>query len=408
MYNPLTRTYKLKTNQFGYNLICKTYKDPRTAQYNTIPYVYNDKLYYVGYASNSNKIYSVDTSLVANFQIDLPFNCSQSINTFNLWTIVNNKLIVIPDQNLTNLPSTGSEPYYYDFETNTTGILKDINPYFNYGSSVELIHYSYFYKTEEKLTYFFAYNPDYGRELYFTDGSPSGTNMTRDTKQGTADLCSGSCSGYYKGDTLILMDHYSDTIRVYYKNTYYQKFKKPSTPNSTSATIRSYISLGNDVYYNMNSNSNAIYKLGNENPIANMVCAFPDLNTYNLFLKKDTCLYFSATSNSCIPNTTTGYELFKYCNGSIYSTPQTEINEMVFSNTKITAYPNPTTGKIKFINVNDSVLLEIYDITGKIILTDKKIMQEQEYDLSLINKGIYFYKITSKNKEISTGKLIIQ
>ena len=400
----------------GNNTICKTYLDPRlnTSQGTKIPFTYNDKLFYIK-GVNSDSLFSFDTTGIASFKIKLPFDCFESINNGARQIVVNNKLIYIPGPNLTNLPSTGREPYYYDFETNTTGLVKDINPYFNYDSGVQLFQYSYFNRTNEKLAYFFAYNPDYGRELYYTDGTPNGTNITRDTKPGTADLCNLSCSAFYSGDTLILFDHFADSIRVYYKNIYYQKYKIPSTPN-INTTINSYITLGSNVFFNINTNIDAFYKLGNINPIDSTICAIPSNNNgYNLFLKKDSCFYFASNSSTCIPNTTTGYELFKYCNSNIYLNSQTSINEQDLNNKhQILVYPNPSNSIINLSYANYASLsgyhIKITNTLGQLIC-DRFINQQTEtIDVSTWGgNGIYFVRIIDQQgNTIDIRKIVLQ
>ncbi len=73
-------------------------------------------------------------------------------------------------------------------------------------------------------------------------------------------------------------------------------------------------------------------------------------------------------------------------------------------------YPNPTS-EIFYINTsikNVPYLIELYDISGRIIISQN--VQKEEFNLNTeeYTKGIYFYKITDKNNYIKTGKIIIK
>ena len=82
--------------------------------------------------------------------------------------------------------------------------------------------------------------------------------------------------------------------------------------------------------------------------------------------------------------------------------------------------PNPSDGKFTLLitgnsDDNISAYLEnekteicIYDIFGKIIYKSQVVNSNSIIDLSDHSKGLYFYKISSETKFISTGKLIIQ
>lgn len=83
------------------------------------------------------------------------------------------------------------------------------------------------------------------------------------------------------------------------------------------------------------------------------------------------------------------------------------VNE-INSENKIHVFPNPSSGQITFSNVMENGVVEIMDITGKLIV--KEINRNRIYtiDLSDLDKGIYFFKITNGNRSVQQGKLIIQ
>ena len=69
------------------------------------------------------------------------------------------------------------------------------------------------------------------------------------------------------------------------------------------------------------------------------------------------------------------------------------------SNINFLVYPNPTTSNIT-INLEEGVtLLQIIDVTGKVIITQSNIGKGvQSLDLSSFNSGIYFIKIIANNQ----------
>jgi hypothetical protein len=96
------------------------------------------------------------------------------------------------------------------------------------------------------------------------------------------------------------------------------------------------------------------------------------------------------------------------CDGSAANIIESNINNVSVS-------PNPSQNYTIFnFNVKNSneTNISIYDITGKLV--DNVInsvlnsgLQSVEYNTSHLNNGIYIYKISSENEDI-TGKLIIK
>ena len=71
-------------------------------------------------------------------------------------------------------------------------------------------------------------------------------------------------------------------------------------------------------------------------------------------------------------------------------------------------YPNPSTGKFTFSEVEKGSKLEVFDISGKLIF--ENIIKENisTIDLEGKDKGVYTFRISNTNQEIRTGKLIIK
>ncbi|MBK7666877.1 MAG: T9SS type A sorting domain-containing protein [Sphingobacteriaceae bacterium] len=102
-----------------------------------------------------------------------------------------------------------------------------------------------------------------------------------------------------------------------------------------------------------------------------------------------------------IPATTsTGHlnDLWKY---SIASTAS--VNESSVSNANFVLYPNPAKNELNVINDFDKYKIELYDVTGKLILSDSNL---KKVDLSSINSGLFIVRIISNENEVLIKKLI--
>jgi hypothetical protein len=88
-----------------------------------------------------------------------------------------------------------------------------------------------------------------------------------------------------------------------------------------------------------------------------------------------------------------------------FSTGLEEISVPLF-----TIAPNPSPGGIFSISglENHAMILEVYSVLGDKIASLKTVSYKQELDLSTQPKGMYFYRVTSENKLIGSGKLVIE
>lgn len=87
------------------------------------------------------------------------------------------------------------------------------------------------------------------------------------------------------------------------------------------------------------------------------------------------------------------------------------VNNVKFSNSNITVYPNPSNGLFTFQiqGANEKVQMDIYNILGEQVYNKNIISESTQIDLSNQPKGLYLYRITSEKGElIGNGKLVIQ
>jgi peptidyl-prolyl cis-trans isomerase B (cyclophilin B) len=75
---------------------------------------------------------------------------------------------------------------------------------------------------------------------------------------------------------------------------------------------------------------------------------------------------------------------------------------------KVNVFPNPSSGKFTFSNLEKENTIEIIDITGRTILKTTVKNNSYNIDLSDKAKGFYFYRISDQNKKVQQGKIIVQ
>jgi hypothetical protein len=67
-------------------------------------------------------------------------------------------------------------------------------------------------------------------------------------------------------------------------------------------------------------------------------------------------------------------------------------------------YPNPSTNFLNVKTQENLSSLQVLDILGKSIITEREV--KETLDISTLNKGVYFLKLTSDNGLISTKRFI--
>ena len=119
------------------------------------------------------------------------------------------------------------------------------------------------------------------------------------------------------------------------------------------------------------------------------------------------------------------FQVFKaYCRigvvKSMIGDPWEEDDDCLFENslrvlsvqnvnaTKLRVYPNPSTGVFKIKNVKTplSTMVEVYDITGGLLYSEKLI--SETLDLSHLYSAVYYLKIYGQDEASETHKIIIQ
>ncbi len=84
--------------------------------------------------------------------------------------------------------------------------------------------------------------------------------------------------------------------------------------------------------------------------------------------------------------------------------------EQVIEDNAFIVYPNPSSGSfnLKIIGtLTSEYSIEIYNLTGEIVYWEKTNSSSTQIDLSNNTKGLYFYKIKSKDQIMACGKIVV-
>jgi len=104
-----------------------------------------------------------------------------------------------------------------------------------------------------------------------------------------------------------------------------------------------------------------------------------------------------------LPGTNQGMPFEVYKNKTITNITDKNIND----NNSVKIYPNPCNQYFKIISEDNNYQLNVYDISGKKVLTEKVIDFEKNINTSNLLQGIYFVEILN-SENITIQKIIIQ
>jgi peptidyl-prolyl cis-trans isomerase B (cyclophilin B) len=74
----------------------------------------------------------------------------------------------------------------------------------------------------------------------------------------------------------------------------------------------------------------------------------------------------------------------------------------------VIVYPNPSTGKFNFKAIEKGSKIEIFDMSGKMVLQTTAKETEITIDLETKDKGVYTYRLSSLNGSTKQGKLLLK
>ena len=82
------------------------------------------------------------------------------------------------------------------------------------------------------------------------------------------------------------------------------------------------------------------------------------------------------------------------------------INEVQKSTIELTIFPNPASSMINFSTVStEAVKVMAFDVTGKVVATERMEMGKAKINLNNLSAGVYVYQVLDKNNQVlKTGK----
>jgi len=72
----------------------------------------------------------------------------------------------------------------------------------------------------------------------------------------------------------------------------------------------------------------------------------------------------------------------------------------------LTLYPNPTDDFLYIENLTNPVQIEIYDLSGKVLLSKEVDEATKQVNLSQLSEGVYLYQLSQNGQKVKTGKLV--
>ena len=94
---------------------------------------------------------------------------------------------------------------------------------------------------------------------------------------------------------------------------------------------------------------------------------------------------------------------------SLGRTSATGFANELLSDLTVSVYPNPTNGLITLTveGYTDELFFNVYDLTGRNVFSSAMKSSEGKYDLSLLSRGVYLYKIMLNGDTLKCGKLAV-
>ena len=77
----------------------------------------------------------------------------------------------------------------------------------------------------------------------------------------------------------------------------------------------------------------------------------------------------------------------------------------------ISVYPNPSNGIVNISLAGTDLTafsLSVLDLQGRVVFESNVSLPVQQIDLSFLAKGVYQFKLTAKNEELKSGKLVVE
>ncbi|HLS29268.1 MAG TPA: T9SS type A sorting domain-containing protein [Flavobacteriaceae bacterium] len=84
--------------------------------------------------------------------------------------------------------------------------------------------------------------------------------------------------------------------------------------------------------------------------------------------------------------------------------PYMSVNDQQITN--LTLYPNPANDFLYIENLTNPVQIDIYDLSGKVLLSKEVSEAIKQVNVSQLAEGVYLYQLSQNGLEVKTGKLV--
>ncbi|MBK6396896.1 MAG: T9SS type A sorting domain-containing protein [Bacteroidia bacterium] len=134
-------------------------------------------------------------------------------------------------------------------------------------------------------------------------------------------------------------------------------------------------------------------------------------NNYTIELKKGVELKEVVIVGKSVPliscGISCGYIVLECPADLIHVSDQKVFPEVLKNNSnKVSIYPNPARSVTRVSTGLENYLLEIFDCTGKLVLSFENMNDDQSIDIEKLKAGVYFCRI-SKDNFIQTSRLVV-
>ncbi len=237
----------------------------------------------------------------------------------------------------------------------------------------------------------------------------NGTNYTNLYSFGTIDAPNGSL--ITNGNTLFGLTKFGGTngkgniFKIKIDGTGYQNLYNCNNYPYGSLTLVGGVLYGMTANNLFSIDTNGVGYTWYNSPMYGQI-GTPSLMDRNSNLTLNNGLLYGQTNSSSGPPS----------NGIIFSftpTSLTSINDLANLENSFTLYPNPSNGSLimTFSGIlnNNEYILNITNVIGKVVYSLPFRQQQNEIDLSNLNKGIYFLSLLNKeNSMVEVKKIVLQ
>ncbi len=107
----------------------------------------------------------------------------------------------------------------------------------------------------------------------------------------------------------------------------------------------------------------------------------------------------------------TSHTIITYGSGELFFSKYSGCNVVGIKENSIdnltNIFPNPSNGVFNVTGLSGHSKIEIYNITGQLLLVENTSQPSYSFDMSIYNKGIYFYRITNNQNRTLNGKITL-